>query len=52
MDLGYCPLNIKESLHREYISYHNLGGNDIATLLYEETMELPEHKEVHYEGKN
>ena len=52
VDLGYCPLNIKEALHREYISYHNLGGNDIATLLYEETMELPEHKEVHYEGKN
>ena len=37
----YCPLDIKEALHREYIAYHNLGGNDIATHLYEETMELP-----------
>ena len=41
VEQSYCPLDIKEALHREYIAYHNLGGNDIATHLYEETMELP-----------
>ena len=41
VDLGYCPLEIKEALHREYMAYHDLGGNDIATHLYEETMDLP-----------
>lgn len=40
----YCPLDIKEALHREYVAYHNLGGNDIATDLYHETMELPNTK--------
>ena len=39
--MEYCPLEIKEALHREYMAYHNLGGNDIATHLYEETMDLP-----------
>lgn len=41
VSIGYCPLEIKEALHREYMAYHNLGGNDIATHLYEETMDLP-----------
>ena len=41
VEQSYCPLDIKEALHREYIAYHNLGGNDISTHLYEETMELP-----------
>ena len=38
----YCPIYAKEALKREYSSYHKLGGNDVATALYEETMELPE----------
>lgn len=41
----YCPLDIKEALHREYVAYHNLGGNDIATDLYHETMDLPNKSE-------
>lgn len=41
----YCPLEIKEALHREYIAYHDLGGNDIATALYHETMDLPNKPE-------
>lgn len=40
---GYCPIYAKEALKRGYDSYHTLGGNDVATGLYEETMELPEH---------
>lgn len=38
---GYCPIYAKESLKRAYNSYHTLGGNDVATGLYEDTMELP-----------
>lgn len=39
---GYCPLYAKEALKREYDSYHSLGGNDIATELFNQTMSLPE----------
>lgn len=38
---GYCPIYAKESLKRAYNSYHTLGGNDVATGLYEDTMNLP-----------
>ena len=40
-DRGYCPLYAKEALTRAYDSYHGLGGNDVATKLYEEMMKLP-----------
>ena len=43
--LGYCPVYAKQALERAYTAYHALGGNDVATGLYEETMELPERKE-------
>ena len=39
---GYCPIYAKEALSREYNAYHKLGGNDVATSLYDETMRLPE----------
>lgn len=38
---GYCPLYAKEALTRAYKAYHALGGNDVATELYNDTMELP-----------
>jgi hypothetical protein len=38
---GFCPIAIKESLVRLYKAYHALHGNDVATGLYHETMELP-----------
>ena len=41
MDRGYCPIYAKEALKRAYHAYHELGGNDVATRLYNETMELP-----------
>jgi hypothetical protein len=39
---GYCPVWAKQALERAYKVYHRLKGNDVATALYEETMELPE----------
>ena len=39
---GYCPIYAKESLTRAYTAYHNLGGNDIATALYNECVSLPD----------
>ena len=37
---GRCPPYAKEALTRECKSYHALGGNDVATELYNELMEL------------
>lgn len=41
MDKGFCPIYAREALKREYNAYHKLGGNDVATHLYNEVMELP-----------
>lgn len=41
----YCPVYAKQALSRAYKAYHALHGNDVATGLYEETMNLPERKE-------
>ncbi len=40
---GYCPIYAKESLRRVYTAYHNLGGNDIATSLYNECLNLTDN---------
>ena len=40
----FCPIYAKEALAREYKAYHALKGNDVATGLYEEIMDLPERK--------
>ena len=47
----YCPLYAKEALKREYDSYHALGGNDIATGLYNKTMSLPNEPPEEIRGK-
>lgn len=39
---GYCPIYAKESIKRVYASYHNLGGNDVATKLYNTLLAMPE----------
>ena len=44
IDKGFCPLYAKESLTKEYQAYHNLGGNDVATALYEQLMTLPNER--------
>lgn len=41
---GYCPIYAKESLRRAYTAYHNLGGNDIATSLYNECLNLMDNQ--------
>lgn len=41
MERQFCPVYAKESLSRAYRAYHALGGNDVATELYHETIELP-----------
>lgn len=45
MKAHYCPVYAKQALSRGYKAYHGLGGNDVATSLYEETMDLPERKD-------
>ena len=40
---GYCPVYAREALSRGYDAYHHLGGNDVATDLYDKLMELPTH---------
>ena len=41
IDKGYCTIYAKEALKRAYVAYHNLGGNDVATGLYNAVMALP-----------
>ena len=44
MGQGFCPVYAKEALKRAYQAYHTLGGNDVATKLYEDVMKLPEYR--------
>lgn len=39
---GFCPIYAKEALKKAYEAYHDLGGNDVATKLFDEVMALPE----------
>lgn len=47
-DREFCPIYAKESIKRVYEAYHNLGGNDVATKLYNTLLDMPEEadKEV------
>lgn len=40
---GYCPVDRKDALKTVYHAYHALGGNDVATKLYENCIGLPEN---------
>lgn len=44
IDLGYCPIYAKEVARGCYEAYHALGGNGIATKLYEDIVDLPEEE--------
>lgn len=44
-DREYCPIYAKESIKRVYEAYHNLGGNDVATKLYNTLLDMPEEPE-------
>ncbi|MCQ2455583.1 MAG: hypothetical protein MJ090_05545 [Clostridia bacterium] len=37
---GEIPIYAKEALEKEYKAYHKLGGNDVATDLYHQTIKL------------
>ena len=39
---GFCPIFAKESVKRVYKAYHDLGGNDVATELYQKILRMPE----------
>ena len=41
MAKGFCPIYAREALTRAYAAYHALGGNDVATDLYQEILKLP-----------
>ena len=45
-DKGYCPSSAKESIKTVYHAYHALGGNDVATDLYEKILDMSTDKEV------
>ena len=45
LDRKYCPIYAKESMRKVYQSYHALGGNDVATGLYEKLLKMPEEPE-------
>ena len=50
MHKEYCPIYAREALTMAYNAYHKLGGNDVATDLYEQTIALPtEPEEVNNE---
>ncbi len=42
LEKGYCPIYAKESVKKVYKAYHNLGGNDVATELYNKLLKMPE----------
>lgn len=41
MEKKHCSIYEKEALKRAYNAYHKLNGNDVATRLYDEVMDLP-----------
>ena len=41
-DKGYCPIYAKESVKKVYAAYHNLGGNDVATSIYNKILNMEE----------
>ena len=43
-DREHCPIYAKESIKHVYKAYHNLGGNDVATKLYNTLLDMPEEK--------
>ena len=45
LDKGFCPIYAKESMKKVYIAYHKLGGNDVATSLYNKVLAMPEDKD-------
>lgn len=49
-DREYCPIYAKESIKKVYSAYHNLGGNDVETELYNKILAMPEEKKENNHG--
>lgn len=47
--LGYIPSYVYENYCEMYIAYHALGGNGMATRMWQEIQTLPVRKEVKHE---
>ena len=43
-DLGYMPINNKESMQEVYETYRKLGGNGLGRQMYERMCALPTQK--------
>ena len=41
---GFCPIYAKDSIKKVYEAYHALGGNDVATELYEKLLKMQESR--------
>jgi hypothetical protein len=52
MKRGFCPIYAKEALDKAYKAYHALGGNDVATKLYEQCILLPDKLREENEHEN
>lgn len=37
----YCPVYVRETVSKAYHAYEKLGGNDVATDLYNDILRLP-----------
>ena len=44
-DKGFMPIYAKESLKKAYKAYAALGGNDVASELYNKMLKMEEEKE-------
>lgn len=51
-DKDFCPIYAKESIKRAYEAYHNLGGNDVATKLYNTLLAMPEEPRERKDEEN
>ena len=47
--LGYIPSYVYQNYCEMYEAYHTLGGNGMATRMWEEIQDLPIRKEKEYE---
>lgn len=41
IDLGYCPIHVKDGFNANYEAYHNLGENGVMDEIHREFMTLP-----------
>lgn len=49
LDKGFCPIYAKESAKKIYAAYRQLGGNDVATSLYNKILAMPEERREEHE---